>query len=276
MKKIESERRAEFVKIVNESKWDKNICFVMDYEFDFSPNFLDLDWKCKLVVFKNCHFVGHLYFTNTNLGGGIQFEQCAFQYGLTFNNCTAGDHPSFLSDGSPFSVSFSGCEVNNRFIIKNCNLQHKILIHRDTKMPFLEFENSKMEGVDIVNSTVLGEVRIIGFNISMLFNFYSTTFHKLVKFSNCIGGYSLDQSTFLKEFSLYRCQFVTFEARETHCHGEVIFVENKAEVEVSFRDSTYERPVTMVGDYIPGSWNSHIEKLILINDSIELSKIIMS
>lgn len=52
--------------------------FVWDRKFEFSPNFKNLQWDCTLLVFKNCHFTGHVYFTDTWLanvvGGPTQFR----------------------------------------------------------------------------------------------------------------------------------------------------------------------------------------------------------
>jgi len=260
---IESEDQIEYIEILNECREGKSFCFVTDYEFQLSAKFSGLVWNCSLVVFKNCHFTGHLYFVNTHLGGGVQFENCTFMYGVTFDSCRSGDHHSILSDGSPFSISFSGCEVNNRLIVKDCNFQHKILIHRNSKVPNLEFENTRLSAIEVKNSSVLGEVEISGFVVSSSFDIQSTTFLKTVKFLHCGGDFYFSHSSFDKDISVCQCVSNYFDARDIHCHGEFNLNENSVTTELLLRDSVFERTAVIIGYSSADKQQPYIEKLNL-------------
>lgn len=261
MVKIESANQPEYLKLIDDLSSD-SIHFIDKYEFWIAPNFLKQTFKGKLAVFKECLFVGHVYFTDTNIAGGVSFEKCTFRYGLTFDNCISEDHHYLLSDNSPFSISFSNCEVGNRFIVKSCQFMHDILIHRDCKIADIEFSESKMPGIRVLDSTVQGQITINDFDLDDL-NFDRSTFLKTIFLKKCNGEFNLTSSNFQNKVNLEECIMGALLTQQLHMEAELELKDCKVNGIAQLNDSIFEKNVLIGNEISFENQKSYIEELHL-------------
>lgn len=240
MIKIETEQQPEYLKILNDLDQD-GMHFIQAHDFWIAAHFDHMQWKGNLVVFQDCNFQGHLYMTNIDLGPGVLFERCTFQYGLTLDNCTSGEHSTILADGSPFAASFSQCKINNQFIVKSCHFRNDILIHRQSTVANVELSDTQLSGIRIHNSTIQGFMEIVNLQMTGFFLAGSVEFMKPVKIKNCAADFNVSSCIFHEQFTLQTSVLKVFYSSELDYKSEFEIFNCQVATIFALNDSNFEK-----------------------------------